>query len=54
MWRGGGILVHKHFQIIVKGDSSSLPVLNKKIKGVLGMGCESSHMSRYFLREVEG
>lgn len=42
MWSGGGILVHKHFQVIVKGNFSSLPVLYKKIKGVLGMGCEST------------
>ena len=26
----GGALTHKHFQMLVKGNFSSLPVLNKK------------------------
>ena len=27
---GGVLLMHKHFQMMVKGNFSSLPVLNKK------------------------
>lgn len=32
----GGALIHKHFQMVVKGNFSSVPVLNKKIKVALG------------------
>ena len=32
----GGALIHKHFQMVVKGNFTSLPVLNKKIKVCLG------------------
>lgn len=32
----GGALTHKHFKMVVKGNFSSLPMLNKKIKIALG------------------
>jgi len=34
--RGGGPLTHKHFQMIVNGNFTSLLVLSKKIKVCLG------------------
>lgn len=36
----GGALTHKHFQMVVKGNFSRLPMLNKKIK--MCMGWDSS------------
>ena len=48
----GGALIYKHFQMVVKGNFSSLPVLNKKIKNLFGVGCESFHGSCCFLQEV--
>jgi len=36
MWSKGGVLTHKHFQVVVKGNFSDLQVLNKKIKTCLG------------------
>lgn len=41
----GGALTHKHFQVIVKGKFSSLPVLNKTNEGLFEMGCETSNQS---------
>lgn len=32
----GGALTHKHFQVMVKGNFSSFPVLSKKIELCLG------------------
>lgn len=32
----GGVLMHKHFQMVVEGNFSSLPVLNRTIKICLG------------------
>ena len=32
----GGAVMHKHFQMMVKGNFSILPLLNKKIKVCLG------------------
>lgn len=32
----GGALTHKHFQMVLKGNFTSLPMLNKKIKICLG------------------
>ena len=49
-----GALTHKHFQMVVKGNSSNLQVLNKKSKGLLGTSCESSDGSCCLLQEVEG
>ena len=37
----GEALTHKHFQMVVKRDFSSLPVLNKKIKVCLGWDVSS-------------
>lgn len=34
--KGGGALTHKHFQMMMKGNFTSLAVLNKKIKVCLG------------------
>lgn len=47
-------LTPKHFQMVVKGIITSLVVLNKKIKGLFGVGCESFDGSCYLVQEVEG
>lgn len=31
----------KHFQMVVKGNITRFVVLNKKVKGLFGVGCES-------------
>ena len=49
-----GALMHKHFQVVVKRNFSSLLVLNKKIKVCLAWGGRPSGGSCSFLQEVEG
>lgn len=41
----GGALTHKHFQVVVKGNFSSLSILNKTNEGLFEMGCETSNQS---------
>ena len=34
----GGVLPHKHFQMVVKGNFNSVPMWRRKIKVCLGWG----------------
>lgn len=47
-------LAHKHFQVVVKGNSSSLPMLNNKIQGLFGLRRVSSDGSCCPMQKVEG
>lgn len=48
----GDVLTHKHFQMVIKGNLSSLPILIKKIK--VAFGWDAHLPTTYcFLQEVE-
>lgn len=50
----GSALSHKHFQMAVKGHSIGFPMLNKKMKVLLGLERESSDGSCCVMQGVEG